>query len=434
MKRKAIIAAIISTMLLGSCPAVFASETDKALVSASTDTSDTSTAADAADSAVAAVPVVTSLSLSEAIKIMQTTGTSAETAKLNKQSDEAVARGYKETVQSIKKAFDSLDEMQALINRYGSSFVESQLQAQGTSVMGTYSSVEAAGATVTNEKIMKLRRDFANAHIDSNYQAELNGIEYTTVQLYYGVLLASENLKITQDNLSTQQEILKNTEAQYNVGMVAKKDVLAAQSAVESAKSDVKAADTKLSNARMSFNFLLGYPVMQKVNFTDTLSPIDAPAEKSDVYVEQALKNRMELDGAEYARKVHSMLLESMKYRYPSTSSTYLTEQAAYLNAAKTAKDAPNKIEIDIRTQYAAIQDAKAAMESARSTQTYAQEGYRLVNLSYQAGMCTLAEVQSAQVLSYKASLGVAAATSQYDLAIYSFKYATSVGTTRLPF
>lgn len=439
MKKQVITAALVSALLLGSCPAAFAADgaVDMASAPAAASAADDAataaedvqdgenTAAKEAEESVTETPIVTDLSLEEAIRIMQTTGTSAETAELNKQSDQALARSYKETVQSIREAFDNLDQLQTGLN-FG---VVTPQQYMSASVQA-----ELAGATTANEKIMKLRRDFANAHIESNYQAELNGIEYTTVQLYYGVLLASDNLKIAQDNLETQKEILKNTQTQLQVGMVAKKDVLAAQSAVESAKSDVQAAQTKLSDAKMSFNFLLGYPVTQKINFTDQLTAITGPEENVEIYVEQALKNRMELSGAEYAKQVHGMLLESLRYRYPMTSSTYLSQQVAYMNAAKVAKDAPSKIEIDIRTQYAAIQDAKAAMESAKVTQSYAQEGYRLTNLSYQAGMCTLPEVQAAQVTAYKAGLGVAAATSEYDLAVYQFKYATGTGTSRLPF
>ncbi|WP_206460046.1 TolC family protein [Anaerovorax sp. IOR16] len=421
MKKQYISALLIASMLLGGSALTFAADSKEDAVETTP-----SAISVKEDASKVATNIPKKLSLDEAIKIMQTTGASAETAELNRKSDDAIARGYAETVTSIKEAFDGLDKLQYLIN-IGYPGVSS------SDYMSASSSAEAAGATVTNQKIMKLRRDFAKAQGENNYKAELNSIEYTTVQLYSGVLLAQDNLRIAKDNLKVQQDILKNTQTQYKVGMVAQKDVLSAQSSLEAAKSDVQSAETKLETARMSFNFLLGYPVMQEITFTDTLKELPAPKDSLEASIDHAIKNRNEIKGANFAKEVHGILLESLKYRYPQNSSTYLKQQVAYLNAEKTAKDAPNKIEIDIRSQKSSLDDLKTALESARARETYAKEGYRLTNLSFEAGMCTLAELQQTQVLSYKASLGVAAAINDYNLAIYQFKYATDVGTTRLP-
>ncbi|MEA4986978.1 MAG: TolC family protein [Anaerovorax sp.] len=418
MKKQYICALLIASMLLGGSALTFAADSKEATTSSAISVKE--------DESKVAANIPKKLSLDEAIKIMQTTGTSAETAELNRESDEAISKGYSETVRSIKEAFDGLDKLQYLIN-IGYPGVS------GSDYMSASSSAEAAGATVTNQKIMSLRRDFAKTQGENNYKAELNSIEYTTVQLYSGVLLAQDNLRIAKDNLKVQQDILKNTQTQYKVGMAAQKDVLSAQSSLEATKSDVQSAETKLETAKMSFNFLLGYPVLQEITFTDTLKELPAPKDSLETSIEHAIKNRNEIKGANFAKEVHGILLESLKYRYPQSSSTYLKQQVAYLNAKKTAKDAPNKIEIDIRSQKAKLDDLKTALESARARETYAKEGYRLTNLSYEAGMCTLAELQQTQVLSYKASLGVAAAINDYNLAIYQFKYATDVGTTRLP-
>lgn len=423
MTKKAISAVLAAFMILTTTPFAFAD----------------SGANTQADSTAKAAGAPIRLSLKEAVQIMQTTGTSAETAKINNQSDKAIAEGYSETVTTIKNTLDKLDQAQASLNMlvnsgaladptYAAMYAEGQKQY--------WAGLEAAqtgGATGVNQKIMKLRRDFAKSQIENNYQSEMNQIEYTTAQVYYGVLLAKDNLKIAQDNLKAQQDILKNTQAQYKVGMVAKTDVLSAQASLETAKSDLQAAGTKLESAKMGFNFLLGYPVKQEVEFTDTLQVISGPAVTLDESIKSAQANRSEISGANFAKDVHKILLDNLKYQYPENSSTYLNQKVVYMAAEKTAKDAPEQIEIDIRNRSAQLDDLKAAVVSAQATREYAEEGFRLTKLSYQAGMCTLAEVQQMQVTAYKASLGVAAAVNAYDLAVYDFGYATSVGTTRLP-
>jgi outer membrane protein TolC len=348
---------------------------------------------------------------------MQTTGTRAETAELNKKSDQAIAAGYSENVSSINETLNKLNYLSMM-----------------NPAAGMTASIEAqeAGATEINKKVSKLRRDFAKDQIEPNYKAEMNQIEYDTLKVYYGVLLAGDNLKTEQDNLKTQEDILKNTTAQYQVGMLAKKDVLSAQSAVTSAKSGVRAAETKLEYAKMSFNFLLGYTATQEVVFTDSLSVATSPAIDLETAVKSSVANRNEIKGANFAVKVYQILLDDVK-AYPHNSSTYLKRQIALLTAQKQVKDAPVQIEIDIRNKAAELEDKKAAMDAAKAVQTYAKEGYRLISISYDAGMCTLAELQQAQVNVYKAGLAVSAATSDYDLAVYAFRYAQDVGVQRLP-
>lgn len=385
-------------------------------VTATTDSSIT-----VSGSAISTEPIC--LSIKEAVKIMQTTGARAETAELNKKSDNALAKGYGETVSKISKILDGLellDQYSALGYVNSSTAIEKSLEAQ------------EGGATAVNKKVSELRRDFAKGQIDNNYKAEMNQIEYETLKVYYGVLLATDNLKTEEDNLKTQQDILKNTKAQYQAGMLAKKDVLSAESAVTAAKSSVQAARTKLEYARMSFNYLLGFSATQPVVFTDKLEMVTTSAIDTQASVKNALASRNELKGADFAVKIHQILLDNLK-AYPKSSATYMEQQVALLSAEKTKKDAPVLIEIEVRNKAAELQDKAAALEAARSIQTYAQEGYRLIDISYQAGMTTLAELQQAQLNVYKVGLAVSKAISDYDLAVYDFQYTADVGTSRLP-
>lgn len=351
------------------------------------------------------------LSLEEAVKIMQTEGSKAETAKIHRSSDEAVAKGYKESASSISELMDSL--------------------AGGGIAASTMA--EQLGATETNEKIIKLRRDFAKEQVDDNYQAEMNEIEAKTIETYYGVLQAEENLRIARENLSTQKTILANTQKKYKLGTVAKIDTLTAETEVLKAESEVASAEAGLNAAKMNFNMLLGYDLMQKVVLTDTLKSIEAPEGTLVEFIESALDNRNEIKGAEFAADIQEILLNSLKYRYPENSSTFLKQQAAYNEARKAAYDAPTMIEMDIRVKYMDLENKKLAVKAAESTLANAKEGYRLAMITYDAGMNTLTDVQQAQIMAFRAGLGYAAAVTEYDLAVYNFRHAIGVGTTRLP-
>jgi hypothetical protein len=367
------------------------------------------------------------LSLEEAIKIMKTTGASAETAKLHKESDVAVGNGYSEAVSKIKKTQDNLDALSQAPDawveaNYGQSVVEMAYEAQ------------VAGVSSNNKKIMQIRRNFARENTENNYQAELNQIESDTISIYYKVLLAQDSFKITKENLTTQQKTLKNIELKKAVGLLSKKDVLQAKSSVAEAESAVRSAETQLKYAKMSFNYLLGYNVQQDVVFIDTLQNIAADTKiiEVDTAVDNALENRIELKGANLAVQVYEILLEDVK-AYPKHSSTYLNAKINLAESQKTAKDASSKIEIDIRNKYDLVRDKKAAVEAAKELLTYATEGERLVALTNEEGLSTVEELLTTQVSLYKAKLNLANANSEYALALKGYEFAQGIGTTRIP-
>ncbi len=352
------------------------------------------------------------LSLEEAIEIMKTEGSRAETAELNKLSDDAIAKGYAESAKSIS---DLLEKLSYIGGIEASSYAE-QL-----------------GATDVNERIVKLRRDFAREQLDANHQAELNQIEAITIESYYGVLQAEENLRVAKENLANQQAIYKNTMKKYEKGTVAKFDTLFAETELKNAENNVAYAETILKTAKMNFNMLLGFDLMQDVKLTDDLVALDLPEGTLTEFIEAALDNRNEIKATLFARDIQEILLNNLKYRYPTNSSTYLKQQVAFETSKKTANDAPLQIEMEIRIKYMDLQDKKRAVEAAKVALANAEEGFRLASITYDAGMNTITDVQDAQIRCYQAGQAVAKAITDYDLAIYAFKHAIGVGTTRIP-
>ena len=219
----------------------------------------------------------------------------------------------------------------------------------------------------------------------------------------------------------------------YKLGTVAKIDTLTAESDLLKAKNQVASAETAANSAKMNLNLLLGYALMQKVTLTDTLEKIEAPVGTLTEFIESALDNRNEIKGSAFAADIQELLLSNLKYRYPTNSSTYLKQLVAYDKAKKQADDAPTQIEMDIRVKYMDLADKERAVQSAEGTLANAKEGYRLATITYDAGMNTLTDVQAAQIRSFQAGQALAAAITNYDLAVYEFNHAISVGITRLP-
>ncbi len=403
MKKRAVYFVMIGILLIGNLTPVFAE-------------SSTSTG---------------NLSLQEATLIMTTKGTRAETADLNRKSDIAVANGYSEKASTIKKTLDGLDQLYQAESLYGDNFT---IATGYTSSMVMQLSYEAqvAGATQNNKKILNLRRSFAQENQQNNYQADLNKIQEDTVMMYGNVLLAQDNYKIATDNLIVQQKIMKTINAKKSVGLLSKKDVLQAQTAVMDAEKEVRTSKTKMAYAHMSFNYLLGFGVLQPVTFTDKLAETTTEGIDVELAIESARNNRNEIKGANFAKEIYKILLNDVS-AYPKSSSTYLTAQINLLTAEKTAKDAWVQIEIDIRNRAAEVEDKEAALIAAKALQNYAEEGVRLITLTNEEGLSTVDELLNAQVSYYKSKLNVAKAISDYNISLKELKDAQGVGTMRIP-
>ena len=143
------------------------------------------------------------LSLEKAVEIMQTEGLQAESAQLARESDKAIAQGYKETAKTISDSLDIADLLP----------LDQQYQLQ------------ESGVTKSNLKITQLQRDFVKENIDNNYQADMNKIEQTTEQLYFGLLQAQENVKVCEETLISEENTLNLLKKKYELGAASKLEV-----------------------------------------------------------------------------------------------------------------------------------------------------------------------------------------------------------------
>ena len=104
----------------------------------------------------------------------------------------------------------------------------------------------------------------------------------------------------------------------YEKGTVAKFDTLFAETELKNAENNVAYAETILKTAKMNFNMLLGFDLMQDVKLTDDLVALDLPEGTLTEFIEAALDNRNEIKATLFARDIQEILLNNLKYRYPT--------------------------------------------------------------------------------------------------------------------
>jgi outer membrane protein TolC len=405
MKKKLLSAILILAMVLCGTPALFAADTE-------TD-ADADADAEAADAIVPDMnftgePI--SLSLEDALTRITGAGPGYENAVLAKETLEAQAKGQEE-----------------LWNQFRS--VSNMLSAAAAAPGGAPPDLIMTPNPVhsLNARIVKIARPYLEEQAVIGYEIDLNKLVHDTNKVYHSVLQAQEGLSIAEENLRIQNEILANTQKKFDLGMVSKMDVLSAESAARDAVVKVDAATSGLKYAKMDFNIKLDLPLMQEVVLTDTLHKTDAPAIDLKASVEAALANRNELRQLAFVLDKEDLEIADLATasRY---GSEYLTAAMEHKTAEKNLKDVRAGIELEIRAKYMNIRNLENEIASLEKTADNAKEGYRLANLSYNAGMNTLVDVQNVQLASYQAQLGLAAKTLEYNLAVGDFEIASGYG------
>ena len=377
--------------------AIDANTTDAAIDANATDSAITST-----DSAVRnIIPDMTftgtpiKLSLQDAYKKILNDSPGKTVAELNKKDALAISQGYVENIQDLN---------------------------------------DNAGLIPTKKakQVQRALRDYAGKMADPNYQAELNKLQMDTMTNYYQLKQLEDLEKIAQETLDLKEKLLTNTQLKFKLGVVAKSDVLQAESAVNSAKDSLLTAQNNLRLKKMAFNTFMGYDLMRNVTLTDSLKQVDLPAKSMESSIKDALASRNEIKAANFGLNIANLTLDVYS-SYPTNSSSYLKAKIAVVEAEKGVKDANDGIEMDVRGKYMDMQQKNTAIQSGQKIVENAKEGLRLVQLQYDAGMATLTDVNTAQIAYNQSEVALSNNMLDYNLAVEAYNYASGIGTTTAP-
>lgn len=334
------------------------------------------------------------VSLQDAYTKLQSSKT-MEFITIQKKMDEAVAKGYLESVKDLRE----LDRE------------------------------DSAAYDAITEKQAKVMKAFAAEMIEPNNTARINKLNRDTFEQYYKLKNMETQLSIAENNLAISKTLLSNVELKYKLGTVSNMEVLTAQMDVKTAEDTYKDAQDGLNNLKMGFNLTMSYDLMQGVALTDEVKEIALPKVTLETAIKSALANRTEIKEAAYNVTMAECNLDQYKY-YPKTSSKYLSASATLLSAQTANQNEPGTIEMDVRTKYLSMMNAYQKVQSGKQEVSNAKETARLAQLQYDSGVTTLPTVQQANLGYYKAQLDQANALLTYNLAVEDYNLAQGVGVT----
>ena len=292
---------------------------------------------------------------------------------------------------------------------------------------------------------------------DLELENALQTVRQQATIYYFNILQCRNLIKVEEDNVRTLQEHLKNVNAQFRAGTVAKADILStevrlanAQQALINAQNDYDVAVATLDN------YIL-LPADTIINPQDTLTynKYNVDLESCTAY---ALENRPDAAAADYAVKRAESNIRSAKAGYlPSVNAVASTglsspdfpfkpnsdgeswsiglsaswnvwdggitetqirqAEAALVNAKELAATTREAIQLEVQSALLTLRAAEKNIETTQVAIKSAEEDYHISQVRYAAGVGTNLDVMDA-------SDKLTQAKTNYYTALYNYNRA----------
>lgn len=279
----------------------------------------------------------------------------------------------------------------------------------------------------------------AKANYRSMLSAEeqaYNEMKETATTGYFNMLNATNMKALRQESVDRLQAHLDNVIAQYNVGIVARADVLRSEVELANAQQNYITASNEYDVAEATLNNIIGTPLGTTLLLKDRLQY--EPYENDMAYcLAYSEEHRPELKQAEYgvdaaeaalvvARSGHMPKVyanasnnwggngsdwpgdDDENWSVGVTASmnvfdsgvTWSKIHAAQENLAKakeTQRQIKDAVELEVRTDYLNMREAEKRISTTQVAVASAEEDYHIAVVRYQAGVGTNIDVMDAQ-------------------------------------
>ena len=310
--------------------------------------------------------------------------------------------------------------------------------ALGTNIGNSYSnSLSATLPLYTGGKAegaiasARYARDIAGANAERAVQT----VRLEAAKAYFTVLQTENKADVAAMQVADLAAHKKNVDAQFNVGVVAKSDVLATDVQVASAETSKIQADNAVAVAKAAFNNVLGTPVQTEVLLTDKEFPHKTYGITPEEAEAHALLYRPEVITSTLAVERAKVNVTTAKAGYlptigvnarkgwagdqvwPTDNSGWSVGASATwsiwdcgatksnvevaksnLTAAKeTNEQTIAGVTLAVKQAYLNMKAAEATIRSTQAAVTHGVENFRIARLRYQAGVGTNVDVLDAE-------------------------------------
>ena len=271
---------------------------------------------------------------------------------------------------------------------------------------------------------------------DMNLENVRQTVRYRTAEAYYQVLARAAYVKVQQEAVNLLEEHLRNVEIQYEVGVVAKSDMLATNVQLANVQKALNSAQGDYLTAVAQLNNLIGLAVDTELEPSESIEIFSYHLTEAEC-LEYAITHRPDGVSAQYLAKRATAAKNAAKAGYRPTvaavvqgsfggegnftadhiqerwsvglemqwnifdngitSSQVEQAKAAERKAESLARQQLETIELEVHNDYVALRTAEKNIETTAEAVSKAEEEFAIAQIRYIEGVDTNLNVMNAQ-------------------------------------
>lgn len=238
-------------------------------------------------------------------------------------------------------------------------------------------------------------------------------------QAYYDVLRTQMAFNLAQRALKQSQAQLDSTRFRHSQGMLSDVDLLAAESQLATAETDLNKAQASHANARMQMNRIMGRELEVPFELVDEFAyaPVQVSLEEA---LAGAVEQRLELQRARDTLTLREKELAVSDPAY-TPPLTVKKAQAAAKRAQLELKETEIGILLEVRQNYQTVKEGEARIPIQQKNLVRAKESLRITEARYNAGVITSVDLIDAQRAAFQAETQLIQAVFDYNMALARF-------------
>lgn len=300
----------------------------------------------------------------------------------------------------------------------------------------------------------------------ASYEEALQTAKLTAISDYYTLIMYRNLVDVAQQSVRDYDGHVTNVQAQYNVGLVASSDVLAARTNLADAQTTLITRQNSADVAETALNIVIGYPVSTSIETADKemrYLPYNVTLEQAKAYAllhrATLVKSAMDVKSAEESVKqakagyLPTVSLTAGKnyasddsYRGTSnngwsvganasldiwdggsTRNTIKVREAQLESAKEANLAAVDGVLHDVQSAYLNLRAAEQTISSTKVAVEEGQESFRIASLRYRAGVGSNLDVLDAETSLTTARNNYVQALYNYNIYVATLEQAVGV-------
>ena len=277
-------------------------------------------------------------------------------------------------------------------------------------------------------------------------------VKLDATQAYFDVLQTRNLVKLNRESVTRLEEHLKNVEAQFSVGIVAKVDVLRSQVELADAQQELIKAENAYEMAVATLNNVVGLPHQTETVVNDELAYNEYSKSMEDCISFSSIHKPEILQAEKAVSAAKNNVMAARSGYYPSVSvqgsygwdkdkfpgdeksswqvaavlsfnvfdsnvtrGTVDNAQGTLVQREATYEQTKDNVFLLVRNSYLSLREAEKRIYTSSVAVETAQEDYMIAQVRYQAGVGTNTDVLDAQVALTKAQTNYVQALYDYN-------------------